>query len=229
VVVVPRDRYKGPGKSFGDGGAVTINPLSLKAGDEEIKKDWVMTHEMVHLAFPSVPYKHHWIEEGLATYIEPLARVRSGELKAEDVFRDMVEGMPQGLPKAGDGGLDGPATWGKTYWGGALFSLLADKEIRVRSKGRVGLDDALRGIIKAGGTMAVSWDFQRAIQVGDQATGYTVLHDLYNSMKDRTVAVDLDELWTQLGVERAKDGSVRFNDKASLAYVRKAMIGIKQP
>lgn len=43
-----------------------------------------MTHEMVHLAFPSVPDQHHWIEEGLATYVEPIARARASEISAHN-------------------------------------------------------------------------------------------------------------------------------------------------
>ena len=39
-----------------------------------------MTHEMVHLAFPSVAREHHWIEEGITTYVEPIARAETGEL-----------------------------------------------------------------------------------------------------------------------------------------------------
>ena len=92
--------------------------------------DWTMTHEMVHLAFPSVPQPHHWIEEGLATYVEPIARARAGDLLPQRVWGDMVDAMPQGLPKSGDHGLDFTHTWGRTYWGGALFCLMADIEIR---------------------------------------------------------------------------------------------------
>src|SRR5260370_28547747 len=35
-----------------------------------------------HLAFPSVDEKHHWIEEGIATYVEPIARIPAGHLTA---------------------------------------------------------------------------------------------------------------------------------------------------
>ena len=45
----------------------------------------MLTHEMVHLAFPSVDDKHHWIEEGIATYVEPIARIQAGNLKAEQM------------------------------------------------------------------------------------------------------------------------------------------------
>jgi hypothetical protein len=94
-----------------------------------LKRDWVMTHEMVHLAFPSVAEEHHWIEERLATYVEPIARVEAGNLEPRSVWHDLVEGLPKGLPQADDQGLDRTHTWGRTYWGGALFCTLADVEI----------------------------------------------------------------------------------------------------
>lgn len=30
-----------------------------------LRRDWVLVHEMVHTAFPDVPDRHNWIEEGL--------------------------------------------------------------------------------------------------------------------------------------------------------------------
>ena len=41
---------------------------------------------MVHLAFPSVPRSHHWIEEDWATYVEPIARARTGDLTPQKVW-----------------------------------------------------------------------------------------------------------------------------------------------
>ena len=66
------------------------------------------------------------MEEGMATYIEPIARAQIGRMTPERVWGDFVRDMPQGLPQAGDQGLDGTPTWGRTYWGGAIFWLLAD-------------------------------------------------------------------------------------------------------
>jgi hypothetical protein len=40
---------------------------------------------------------------------------------AEQVWGDMLRDMPQGLPHAGDRGLDHTHTWGRTY-GGARCS-----------------------------------------------------------------------------------------------------------
>ncbi|MGH8699586.1 MAG: hypothetical protein ACREVR_00230, partial [Burkholderiales bacterium] len=117
----------------------------------DLKRDWIMTHEMVHLGFPQLAERHAWMEEGLATYVEPIARAQAGQLSEEKVWRDMVEGLPQGLPAAGDRGLDNTHTWGRTYWGGALFFLLADLRIREQTANRVGLQDALRTILNRGG------------------------------------------------------------------------------
>ena len=181
-----------------------------------------MTHEMVHLAFPSVPRSHHWIEEGLATYVEPIARARAGDLTPQKVWGDMVDGMPQGLPKTGDRGLDFTHTWGRTYWGGALYCLLADVEIRKRTGNRMGLEDAMRGILKSGGSIEVEWPLSRALQTADQAVGVSVLEELYNRMKANPVSPDLDQLWKELGVERQGE-TVVFDDSAPLAAIRRAI------
>ncbi len=189
---------------------------------EMLRRDWVMTHEMVHLAFPNVPETQHWLEEGLATYVEPLARLSVGQVPAEKVWQDLVEGLPHGLPMPGDQGLDYTHTWGRTYWGGALFCLLADLEIRQRTGNARGLQDALRAIVAAGGTMAVAWPLPRSLQVGDQAVGVPVLTDLYERMKARPVEINLAELWQRLGVEVRGDRVV-LHDDAPFAMVRRAI------
>jgi hypothetical protein len=200
--------------------------ISISVGSSttaaDFADDWTMTHEMVHLAFPSVPRSHHWIEEGLAVYVEPIARARSGDLTPQRVWGDMVDAMPQGLPKASDRGLDFTHTWGRTYWGGALYCLLADVEIRKRTGNRMGLEDAVRGIQKSGGSIEVEWPLERALETADQAVGVSVLEDLYNRMRATPVSPDLDQLWKELGVER-QGKTVVFDDTAPLAAIRRAI------
>jgi hypothetical protein len=187
----------------------------------DFAEDWVTTHEMVHLAFPSQEDQHHWIEEGQAVYIEPVARARIGELTPEKVWGDMVRDMPQGQPAPGDRGLDYTHTWGRTYWGGAIFCLLADVQIRERTHNQKGLEDALRAVL-AEGNIQSEWPLERAITIGDKATGVPVLHDLYEQMKATPVTVDLDALWKRLGVKEV-NGQVVFDDSAPLAAVRRAI------
>jgi hypothetical protein len=210
------------GRTTGWDGAVIAIAVGRSSNAADFAEDWVLTHEMVHLAFPSVPEEHHWIEEGSATYIEPVARARAGDLTPEKVWGDLVDGLPQGLPQPGDRGLDFTVTWGRTYWGGALFCLLADIEIRKRTGNKKGLEDALRVILKAGGTIESEWPLTRALEIGDHATGVAVLRELYEKMKAAPAPVDLNALWKELGVER-RNGKTEFNNEAPLAAVRRAI------
>ena len=182
-------------------------------------------HEFIHMAFPDVSGEsdeHHWMEEGMATYIEPIARAQIGRMTNERVWGDFARDMPQGLPEAGDQGLDRTRTWGRTYWGGAIFWLLADVEIREATHNQKGLRDAMRGILNAGGNITEDWTVERVAEVGDQATGTTVIADLYKQMKGTAVHTDLDDLWRRLGVQ-VKNGAATFDDGAPLAEIRKAI------
>ncbi len=210
------------GRTTGWDGAVISVGVGRLSSVSDFSTDWVLTHEMVHLAFPSVPDEHHWIEEGSATYVEPIARARAGGLTPEKVWGDLVDGLPQGLPKAGDRGLDFTPTWGRTYWGGALFCLLADVEIRKRTSNKKGLEDALRAILEAGGTIESDWSLDRAIRIGDKGTGVPVLQELYQKMKAAPAPADLDTLWKELGVE-SRNGRITFNNEAPLAPIRMAI------
>jgi hypothetical protein len=210
------------GQTSGSDGAVITVSVGRFSTSNDLAREWVMTHEMVHLAFAGVARKHHWIEEGLATYVEPIARARDGELSAEKVWGDMVRGMPQGLPQPGDRGLDVTHTWANTYWGGARFCLLADIEIRKRTGNKQGLEDALRAILKQGGTIEADWPLSHALEIGDRATGVPVLRELYDKMSATPASVDLDKLWKDLGIASSK-GRIIFDDTAPLASIRKAI------
>lgn len=187
----------------------------------ELGDDWVLTHELFHLAFPEVPERYLYLQEGLSTYLEPISRTRAGVLSAEETWRGFVEGLPNGLPGPGDEGLDSTATWGNTYWGGARFWLLADLEIRRRSKGTRSLDDALKAILSAGGDGSVEWEIEQVFKVGDEATGTSVLTELHAKMGSQPMQSDLDALWKHLGVRPGT--TVTFDDEAPEAALRKAI------
>src|ERR1700678_4512177 len=208
------------GRTFGSPTRITIS-VGRDTTVADLKQDWIMTHEMVHLAFPSVPERHHWIEEGTATYVEPIARVQAGILSPSQMWSDLIRDLPQGLPGPGDQGLDRTHTWGRTYWGGALFCFLADVQIHQKTQNRKGFESALRGILAAGGNISEDWTLEHALRAGDEASGTRVLEDLYKGMADKPVTVDLPDLWRELGIQRSQDGDVSFVDDAPLASVRK--------
>jgi hypothetical protein len=203
------------------GGLIKVDVgRGAQAGD--LQDDWVLTHEMLHLAYPTMSGNQHWIEEGIASYVEPVARAQVGNLSAAAVWRQFILNMPKGEPAPGDQGLDRTPTWGRTYWGGAMFCLLADVQIRERTENRKGLRDALRAILDGGGVVDQDWSIDKAFSIGDRATGTRVLQRLYSQMRDKADPVDLDQLWRKLGVS-LKDGEVVYNNQAPDAAIRKAL------
>jgi hypothetical protein len=223
IVLSPHGRIAAA-SSFGNGGAHCRIAVGRQVTGEDLGNDWKLTHEMVHFGFPSVEDRHLWIEEGSATYIEPIARAMIGELTAEKVWGDMVRDMPQGLPLAGDRGLNLRHTWGRTYWGGALFCLLADIEIRKRTGNRGGFQHVLQAVNRAGGTIETDWPLERVIEIGDKAAGGAALSGLYRQMALKPSMVDLADLWNQLGVHRSGNAVV-FDNQAPLAAIRASIAG----
>ncbi len=218
-----------PGRGIG-GGRVVVSDLPTihisvgrYSAPEDFESDWRLTHEMVHLAFPRVDQRHHWIEEGLATYVEPVARARTGWLSEQEVYAEWLGRMEIGQPRAGDRGLDHTNTWARTYWGGALFALAADVEIRARTGNRRGLRDALRGVVAGGGSIAETWPLARALALADRATGETVLAESYARMATHPVPVDLERLWRQLGIRRER-GRVLMDPAPDKAALRRAIL-----
>jgi hypothetical protein len=220
------------GVTLGDGGPAVLVRVRSDANAAKMRDDWVLTHELVHVSLPSLGREHTWLSEGLATYVEPIARARAGIVAPEAYWHDLIEGVAQGLPKQGDQGLDVAAPdpnldwmrWrDRTYWGGALFCLVADVRIREQTKNAHSLDDALRGIVATGADVEAHWTIEQYLDVGDRATGTSVLKDLYRTMGLAPGNVDLPVLWQKLGVRIVERGRAGFDDAAPLAAIRRSI------
>ena len=221
IVPVNGPRVRG-GTTWGYRGAAIRVLLGRDSSESDLRRDWVMVHEMVHLALPDMADRHAWLSEGLAVYIEPIARVQAGDLQAAEIWQAMMRDMPQGLPEAGDRGLDNTDTWGRKYWGGAMFCLLADIEIRKATGNKFGLQDAMRGVISAGGNHEQDWSIARVLSTADKAVGVNVLTRLHSEMGAKPVTPDLAALWRDLGL-RPRGEALEFDDAAPLAAIRKAI------
>lgn len=68
------------GKAWAYRGAALRIVLGEYSTVADLERDRVLVHQMRHLAFPSVPERHHWIEEGLASCVESITRVQAGQL-----------------------------------------------------------------------------------------------------------------------------------------------------
>ena len=188
----------------------------------QLDDDWVLVHELIHLAFPEIGDEHAWLAEGLAVYVEGVARTQAGNETVAQLWGGLIDDMPQGEPRAGDAGLDRTHTWGRTYWGGALFCLQADVMIRERTGNRKGLQDALREVLRVAGGNTSEWPVAKVLAIADGATGTDVLTMLYREHSTHAQPVDLNAIWHKLGIAR-HDGQLIFDDRAPLAAARIAI------
>ena len=210
------------GITLGGGGPGVLVRASDRVSPSTTRDDWVVTHELLHANFPDLGPAHSWLSEGLATYIEPIARARVGLVSEAKVWRDLIDGLPHGLPQAGDEGLENTRTWGRTYWGGALFCLMADVELRESSGNQYSLDDVLLAIGKTGASDEDYWPIERVLEVAEHATSTRVLHGLFERLAKKPGTVDLAQLFERLGV-RAQGDSAVFDERAPLAKLRQSI------
>ena len=210
------------GRTTNESGLVIQVSVGRDATSSELAADWVLVHEMVHLALPEIGRRHNWLAEGLATYVEGIARAQFGNRAVSDVWAEYRHSMPFGLPREGEGGMDQTPTWARTYWGGALYCLQADVGLREHTGNRAGLQTALRAILRETGGYGAERDIDDVLRIGDAATGTRVLQDLYAESKATAVAPNLELLWSRLGVPDDPK-SEPFDDHAPLAAIRLAI------
>ena len=113
----------------------------------------------------------------------------------------------------------------------ALFCFLADVEIREKTGNKKSLDDALRGVVKAGGDVRMSWPLERALKTADAAVGVPVLEELHAKLSKAPVEVDLPGLFKRLGVSGERDSGgagsdsvkIVYDDSAPLAAIRRGI------
>jgi predicted metalloprotease with PDZ domain len=224
IVLVP---VAGSGVPYGRvvsvGGVTAMILVGRDTDVTDLYQDWVLIHEMLHLGSPHVRDTGPWLNEGIATLYEPIVRTRAGWKTREEVWREWIEWMPNGLRAMGEVGLE-EAMGGGVYWGGALFLLLAEIEVRERSALALGVEDCLRAVRDQGGTIDRIWATGEMLAVCDAALGGTTLADLAARHLGPGKPPDLDALWAQLGVSMTPDGTILFDDAAALAAVRDAIL-----
>ena len=164
------------------------------ADHNELFGDWMLTHEMFHLSQPQMYTGYSWMSEGMADYLEPVARVRIGQITQQRFWKDLVEGMPNGLPDVGDQGLDHTQSWGRIYWGGSLFWLLADIRVRNRTNNEKSVRDAARAVLNRGGDGTQLWTIDKLLAAYDRGVGVkglSVFKDLHDELGAKPVVTDL--------------------------------------
>ncbi len=189
-----------------------------------LNRDWYLVHELFHIGFPSFQEEAKWLDEGSATYFEPIIRARAGHLTELEVWAEFARDMPQGLRAIEQEGLEHPSNYRAIYWGGAIACLLADVAARTRSQGAVGLEVGFRAVLAAGGNATAVWSLAEVTRVIDHALGAPILAKISAEHAQTGAVVGLPALFRKLGVVQDADGKVRLDEHAELASVRRSII-----
>ncbi len=206
------------------GGGPTIW-LAAGTGVDRVRlfEDWRLVHELIHTGSPFLGAAGRWLSEGIAVYVQTLVHVRAGWLDERQAWRGFITRMPRGLGALTGNGLASARGIGGVYWGGALFMLLADVDIRRRTDGKKTLGDCLRGVLRAGGNSAQRWTVARVMAACDAATGTDTMARLAARHVAKGAPLDLDRLWRELGLSLTPDG-LSYDDAAPLARYRRAIM-----
>ncbi|WP_119422980.1 hypothetical protein [Desertibaculum subflavum] len=219
------------GRVIPGGGITMMVQVGEQADRTALLNDWVLVHEMVHTAMPFLSDNGSWLMEGLATYVEPIVRARAGWIAPEAVWAEFARGMPRGIEAMTRLGMR-RAGFGAIYWGGALFALITDIEMRQRTDGQRGIEDCLRAVRRDGGTGDRRWTTAEFIAACDRAIGGNTMAENAETYYLNGGPVDLDRLWADLGVVQQGERFVTRAD-APLARIREAIIwgrpGIPKP
>jgi hypothetical protein len=223
VLLIPSPRGGVPfGRVLSLGGAVVTVLVGTQATPQDLYDDWVLVHEFIHLGSPLMRDTGAWLNEGIATFYEPVLRARAGWKSEDDVWREWISSMPRGMPAITGIGLEN-AGRGGIYWGGALFVLMAEIESLQASAGKIGFSDCLRTVLAEGADVTVKWPTMKLLDRCDALLGKTVIATLAKQHIEKGSAMDLDQLWRRLGVSLDGD-MVRYDDSAELAWLRPLII-----
>ena len=183
---------------------------------------WVLLDGFINLGLPDKI--DSWLSEGLTIYLEPIVSYRAGWRSADSIWeewtsllRDGVEPLKKGLEDS------------DSYWGGALFALMVDVELRRLTQGRMGLENCLR--LDLGKMSDASVSAPRHVLTNTAATAEQrrCWRSAINPEPVLTrlaarylpgAPVDFDALLASLGVHENADKTVTFDENAPLANVR---------
>lgn len=246
IVPVPGDEVTF-GRTVPAGGASILVLVGKEMDEDDLRADWVLAHELFHLGVPSMP-DGTWLDEGLATYYEPVLRARAGLASATATWTELLGSLPAGAATAAHPSLAATNDHDRVYYGGAAFALAADVEIRRRTGGERSLDDGLRRALAEGGKATEVWPVARFVAAIDRGTGVPVAGELLGRVSkpqtacalpaeelllDRTRCAPDDAaaiagLFETLGVRRTEYGRLQLDDAAPLAAIRRAIVRLDE-
>jgi len=219
---------------FGIVGRGTMPTIAILVGDrattERLASAWVPVHEFSHLATPFIDRDHAWLSEGIATYYQEVLRARAGLQEPREAWANLDRGFHRGSEDGtGRDLLDESRQMSQTgayrrvYWAGAAIALIADVQIRTRSRGARSLDDAVEHLNECCGEAADQMGGPEAIArldaIEDGAFGRVARRAL-----GRSSFPELAQTYRRLGLSRSDSGRLNISDDDAAAELRAAIM-----
>jgi predicted metalloprotease with PDZ domain len=193
-------------------------------GPAELRRDWVLPHELSHLLLPFVAREDAWLPEGLATYYQELLRARAGVLSKQQALANIADALRSAVHEGTGRSLAAESramhqthAYRSVYWGGAGQLLIADVELRRRSGGAKTLDGLLAAL-RAESPGLTPLSAQAVLARLDALGGVTLFGALARHVETHAFP-DFEPTLAALGVRA--DGTL--SEAAPLAALRDAL------
>ena len=164
--------------------------------------------------------------EGITTWLQQLARMRSGRLSEAEGWGGLLRGSRAGRGETGgrsvrelSAGLGRWHAYRAVYWGGALLAVELDLELRRVSAGRVSLTGLLRGLRQESRV----WSPGEVAARFDAVAGTGAFERLAAPHLDGLPFARLEPLLEALGV-RPQGEEVALDEAAPRAAERRALL-----
>ena len=227
VIVVPVNAGPDP-VAFGHvgrggGGSVALL-VRENASLEALLSDWVLVHELSHLAMPYVRREDAWLSEGFATYYQEVLLARGELVEPVDAWRALEHGFASGRRNGNGWDLRTESermyrthAFRRVYWGGAAYAL--DLDVALRREGS-SLDDVMRGLGAL--EQLEAWPAERVLAEMDRIVGSTTPSRLAREHLAMQEVPTFDDLYAALGLRR-EDGALVLAEDAPAAQIRTAI------
>ncbi len=231
IAVIPTpgsDRPVRFGMAARGGGASLLLLVSADAGLHALERDWVAVHEFCHLLHPFVARDDAWLSEGLATYYQEVLRVRAGLLPEAEAWRRIYEGSMRGRDADHSlahhsASMFADNSFSMVYWAGASFALMADVELRRRTRGAITLDAVMAELSRCCARRMQPVPAREVVAELDRIAGAPVFSELMQRWVLGPRLPDLAALYTRLGLATGPDG-VTIGTSGEDVWIRQAIM-----
>ncbi len=215
----------------GGGDAVHLY-IDQRLAEEDFMDDWVMVHEFSHLLHPVIDSDDRWLSEGIASYYQNVLRARAGLKSPGEAWDRLHAGFERGIRGTRPGRslaevsetMMRDRSFMRVYWSGAAVALLADVELRERTRGSQSLDSALAAFGECCLPADRNWSGREFMQKLDRITGTTVFMDLYDLHIDSDEFPDIARVYADLGLKRISRTRLTLDPGAPGAAIRAAIM-----